>query len=244
MTEQDRRIVAIIEDEADLARLIERTLLEHWFAVRVFARGRAFLAEADQIDTAAAIVDLGLPDMDGLDLVRTLAARGIAVLVLTGRGGVADRVLGLELGADDYLVKPFEPRELVARLRSVLRRTGRVRPGEGAEPAAGPDPVAAFAGWKFDAAALTLTAPSGEARRLSRAEAKLLELFVRAPNRVLSRDFLLEARGAGQTFDRSIDVRISRLRQKLDDDPQNPRFIRTVYGMGYLFAEPVAWGPR
>lgn len=245
MTEQDRRIVAVVEDDADLARLIERILLEHWFSVRVFSRGRAFLAEADQIDTAAAIVDLGLPDMDGLDLVRALSARGIAVLVLTGRGGVADRVLGLELGADDYLVKPFEPRELVARLRSVLRRTDRAsRDAAPAEPAPEQPPVAAFAGWRFDAEALTLTAPSGEARRLSRAEAKLLDLFVRAPNRVLSRDFLLEARGAGQTFDRSIDVRISRLRQKLDDDPQNPRFIRTVYGMGYLFAEPVAWGPR
>ncbi|MGH2342897.1 response regulator transcription factor [Segnochrobactraceae bacterium EtOH-i3] len=246
MTE-NQPIIAVIDDEPDLARLIERTLTEHWFAVRVFSRGRAFLAEADQMETAAAIVDLGLPDMDGLDLVRTLAARGIAVLVLTGRGGVADRVLGLELGADDYLVKPFEPRELVARLRSVLRRTGRSRAGEGAEPPAGAVvdvSVAAFAGWRFDAEALLLTDPAGESRRLSRAEAKLLDLFVRAPNRVLSRDFLLEARGAGQTFDRSIDVRISRLRQKLDDDPQNPRFIRTVYGMGYLFAEPVAWGPR
>ncbi len=101
MSAQDRRIVAVIEDEADLARLIERTLQEHWFDVRVFARGRAFLAEADHVETAAAIVDLGLPDMDGLDLVRALSARGIAVLVLTGRGGVADRVLGLELGADD-----------------------------------------------------------------------------------------------------------------------------------------------
>ncbi len=140
-------------------------------------------------------------------------------------------------------MKPFEPRELVARLRSVLRRTGRVRPGEAGEAAVQP-PVAAFAGWRFDAEALTLTDPAGEIRRLSRAEAKLLDLFVRAPNRVLSRDFLLEARGAGQTFDRSIDVRISRLRQKLDDDPQNPRFIRTVYGMGYLFAEPVAWAGR
>ncbi len=238
MADPERRTVAVVEDDVEVGRLIARILAEYRFEVHRFERGRDFLRRCETIAPALAILDLGLPDIDGLELVREASARGIPAIVLTGRGGVADRVLGLELGADDYLVKPFEPRELVARVNSVLRRSG------GRQQQVAPS-VALFAGWRFDPDNLTLTSPEGKPVRLSRAEAQLLELFVRAPNRVLTRDYLFEARAsASAAFDRSIDVRISRLRHKLDDDPHNPRFIRTVYGAGYLFSGPVSWCAR
>jgi DNA-binding response OmpR family regulator len=232
-----RKLIAVVEDDADIARLIQRTLGEFGFAVERYGRGADLLRKVGNLAPDACIVDLGLPDMDGLEVLRKLIEHDLPVIVLTGRGGVADRVLGLELGADDYLAKPFEPRELVARINAVLRRTAR---RAGAAPM-----VARFAGWTFDPEAMALTAPDGEAVRLSRAEAQLLELFVGAPNRILTRDHLMHVRGtAGQAFDRSIDVRISRLRQKLRDDPQNPHLIRTIYGAGYLFATAVEWQKR
>jgi two-component system, OmpR family, response regulator len=228
-----RRLVFLVEDDPEVAQLITSTLEPYNFHVEHLTRGAELLARVKRSPPAACIIDLGLPDVDGLQLVRSLQDSGIALLVVTGRGNVADRIVGLELGADDYLVKPFEPRELVARLNSVLRRLSKA-PDSNA--------VATFAGWRFDVDALALTAPGGQQVRLSHAEAQLLELFVRSPNRVLTRDHLLAACGtAEQAFDRSIDVRISRLRQKLEDDPQAPRFIRTVYGSGYLFAVPVEW---
>jgi two-component system, OmpR family, response regulator len=196
-------------------------------------RGAELLKGVKELRPVACVIDLGLPDVDGLELIRNLRDSGIAILAVTGRGDVADRIVGLEFGADDYLVKPFEPRELVARLNTVLRRLTK-----------SPDPhtVASFTGWRFDVDALSLVSPAGKSVRLSRAEAQLLELFVRSPNRVLTREHLLDACGTAEdAFDRSIDVRISRLRQKLGDDPHNPRFIRTIYGSGYLFAGPVEW---
>jgi DNA-binding response OmpR family regulator len=182
----------------------------------------------------ACIVDLGLPDIDGLRLIKELTETGVAILAVTGRGDLADRVLGLEIGADDYLVKPFEPREMVARLNSVLRRISK---------GANPHLVAMFGGgWQFDVDAVCLTSPGGQRVVVSRAEAQILELFLRSPHRVLTRDQLMDACGTGEdALDRSIDVRVSRLRQKLGDDAQHQRFIRTIYGAGYLFASAVEW---
>src|SRR5215468_8975230 len=116
-----KQLIAVVEDDADIARLVARTLGEFGFAAERYARGRDLLRKVGDLAPDACIVDLGLPDLDGLDVLRKLAAQDVPVVVLTGRGGVADRVLGLELGADDYLAKPFEPRELVARINSVLR---------------------------------------------------------------------------------------------------------------------------
>ena len=235
MSQRMKKLIAVVEDDSDIARVISRTLEEFNFAVERFSRGADLLRKVGDLRPDACIVDLGLPDMDGLDVLRRLS--DIPVIVLTARGNVADRVLGLELGADDYLAKPFEPRELVARVNSLLRRVAR---GE-----ASSSKVAHFAGWSFDPEAMSLTSPSGEQVRLSRAEAQILDLFLGAPNRILTRDHLMHVRGtAGQAFDRSIDVRISRLRQKLQDDPQNPRLIRTIYGAGYLFASSVEWLKR
>lgn len=235
MTGAPRKLVAVVEDDADIYQLIARALAAFDYDSRHFTRGRDILAEVGALQPVVCVVDLGLPDMSGLDVVRALYDRGFASIVLTVRGDLADKVLGLELGADDYLAKPFEARELVARINRIARRLDRAETARGH--------VAAFAGWQFDTAAHALTAPDGTAVRLSRAESQLLEILVRAPNRVLTRDYLMEACGsATQAYDRSIDVRISRLRQKLLDDPTNPKLIRTIYGSGYLFASGVAWG--
>jgi DNA-binding response OmpR family regulator len=228
-----RRVVFVVDDDPEVGKLLASTLQAFNFHVLALTRGAELLRKVKESPPDACVIDLGLPDVDGLELVRSLQNSGIALVVVTGRGGVADRIVGLELGADDYLVKPFEPRELVARLNSVLRRLNKAPEGRA---------VATFAGWRFDVDALALVSAQGKPVRLSHAEAQLLELFLRSPNRVLSRDHLLAACGTAEhAFDRSIDVRISRLRQKLEDDPQSPRFIRTVYGSGYLFGVPVEW---
>jgi DNA-binding response OmpR family regulator len=230
-----KKLVMVVEDDVDIARLIARTLESFDFEVQLLSRGGDLLKRVNETLPAACVIDLGLPDVDGLQLIRKLDGHNVAILAVTGRGDLADRIVGLEIGADDYIVKPFEPRELVARLNCVLRRMNKVSDRHEA---------AGFAGWWFDPYALCLTSPAKEEVRLSRAEAQLLELFLRAPNRVLTREQLLDACGTTEdAFDRSIDVRVSRLRQKLGDDPHKPRFIRTIYGSGYLFASPVEWSP-
>jgi len=229
--------IFVLEDDPEVARLICMSLGEYGFRCEHMRAGRQLLERARQVAPDLCIVDLGLPDMDGMQVVRELQdGSPCAVLILTGRNDVTDRVLGLELGADDYIVKPFEPRELVARVRSILRRYQRAA---SAEPA-GERSTARFAGWTFDANRHALVAPDGREVSLSAAEAGLLATLLRRPNKILSREQLLGERDV-DPFDRSIDVRISRLRRKLDDDPQNPRLIKTVYGAGYLFSVQVEW---
>jgi two-component system OmpR family response regulator len=234
-------LVFLLEDEDDIAALVVRALESFGMRVERFARGRDFLARFAKEPPDLAILDLGLPDIDGLDIVKAVRRQGgTGILVVTGRTETADRVLGLELGADDYVVKPFEPRELVARARSVLRRLAG--PDAAAAPTTG---IARFAGFAFSTATNALTTPAGETRPLSVAEAALLVLLLKAPNRILSRDQLMDGLGiaAQRTpFDRSVDVRVSRLRRKLDDTAAEPTLIRTVYGAGYLFNARVTWG--
>ncbi len=234
-------LVFLLEDEDDIASLVVRALESFGMRVERFARGRDFLARFAKEPPDLAILDLGLPDVDGLDIVKAVRRQGgTGILVVTGRADTADRVLGLELGADDYVVKPFEPRELVARARSVLRRLA------GPDAATAPSAeIARFAGFSFSTATNALTTPTGETRPLSVAEAALLVLLLKAPNRILSRDQLMDGLGitAQRTpFDRSVDVRVSRLRRKLDDTAAEPTLIRTVYGAGYLFNARVTWG--
>ena len=231
-------LIHVLEDEPEIGRLICTTLEEYGFRSELSGSGRQFLLRARQTSPELCIIDLGLPDMDGMQVVRELQERQpCAVLILTGRNDVTDRVLGLELGADDYLVKPFEPRELVARVRSILRRYLRNpnRDDDSTEPH-----FAAFAGWRFDTQRLTLTAPNGREVHLSAAEAGLLKTLLRRPNKILNREQLLGERDV-DPFDRSIDVRISRLRRKLEEDPQDPRIIKTVYGAGYMLTASVDW---
>jgi len=229
--------IYLVEDEPEVARIVAKVLGDFGYQAEWFRSGAELMRRVKATPPDLCIVDLGLPDMDGMDLIRQLRGdHGCGVLILTGRGYTADRVMGLELGADDYIVKPFEPRELIARIRSILRRCER--PTENAPAAA--RRVAEFSGWRFDAGNNALYAPNAEEFCLSTAEAQLLQLFLERPNRILTREQLLGERDISP-FDRSIDVRISRLRRKLETDPHNPKIIKTVYGAGYLFSTTVTW---
>lgn len=234
--EQDsQKLIVIVEDDPDVARIIEHVLADFSFRTVWCRSAGDLLRRLRTLAPDLCIIDLGLPDMDGLEVMqRVRAITACGIIILTGRAHVSDRVMGLELGADDYILKPFEPRELVARVRSILRRR-EVGPGTAARR------VAEFSGWRFDLGSNTLTAPAGEEHVLSTAEADLLRIFVNSPNRILQREQLMGTRDLSPT-DRSIDVRISRLRRKLEPDPESPSFIKTVYGAGYLFLATVSWG--
>jgi len=235
--------VFVLEDQPEIGHMVCRVLEDQGFKTEYFARARQFLHRIKIQRPHLCIIDLGLPDDDGLNIVRALQARNdIAVIIVTGRGAPIDRILGLALGADDYVVKPFEPRELVARVKAVLRRSER-RDGHDGETVMA---VAHFAGWTFDFDSHTLMAADGAVFELSSAEAQILLAFCRAPNRILSRETLLGLRGGDDRlpFDRSIDVRISRLRQKIEQDTKDPKLIKTVYGAGYIFATQVTWSDK
>lgn len=193
---------------------------------------------SEEIDLV--LLDLGLPGEDGLALMRSLRERSsIAVIVVTGRGDPVDRIVGLEVGADDYVTKPFDVRELQARVRSVLRRT-LDRKSQATATGAARD-VARFAGWTLDLAARRLDSPAGGAVDLTTGEFELLATLVRAPGRVFSRDELLEATRNREAapFDRTIDVQVGRLRRKIEADPQRPEIIKSVRGAGYVFTPKV-----
>lgn len=229
------KLIAIVEDDPDIAKIIEQMLADFGFRTHWCRSGGDLLRRLRSLAPDLCIIDLGLPDMDGIEAMQRVRAQtACGILILTGRAHVSDRVMGLELGADDYVLKPFEPRELVARVRSILRRR---------ESAASntPNRIAEFAGWQFNLGNNTLTAPSGAEQVLSTSESELLKVFVSNPNRILQREQLMGTRDLSPT-DRSIDVRISRLRRKLEPDADSPAFIKTVYGAGYLFLATVNWG--
>jgi DNA-binding response OmpR family regulator len=229
--------VAILDDEAQVRRMLADALAEAGFRISTFARATEFEAALRRTAPDVCLVDLGLPDRDGLALVHRLALEsGASIIIISGRGATADRVAGLELGADDYIVKPFDPAEVVARVRARLRK---VRPasGEGGT-------VARFAGWTALFERYLLISPDGAEVPFSHAEGEVLRLFLSAPRRLISRAKMQETLGgaAGESFDRAMDVRVSRLRAKLGEDPKNPRLIKTIYGAGYLFLGDVSWG--
>ena len=229
-------LVYIVEDDDAVARLIVATLQDFGFAAEHFRTGGQLLRRLAIERPDLCIVDLGLPDMDGMDLVRQLMHQtSCGVLILTGRGHTVDRVMGLELGGDDYVVKPFEPRELVARVRSILRRRAGASGAGGLQRR-----YASFLGWTFDCASNLLRAPDGSEHMLSTAETQLLRCLAERPHQILSREQLMGTRDLSP-LDRSIDVRISRLRRKLEADAQSPKIIKTVYGAGYMFCTAVTW---
>jgi DNA-binding response OmpR family regulator len=229
-----QKMIVIVEDDPDVARIIEQVLADFGFRTTWCRSASDLLRRLRSLAPDLCIIDLGLPDMDGIEVMQRVRAQsGCGIVILTGRAHVSDRVMGLELGADDYVLKPFEPRELVARVRSILRRRETV-----SSPAA--RQLATFAGWRFNLGNNTLTAPNGEEHLLSTSEAELLKVFVNNPNRILQREQLMGSRDVSPT-DRSIDVRISRLRRKLEPDSECPAFIKTVYGAGYLFLATVEW---
>ncbi len=226
----------LVEDDARLAALTRDYLEGHGVVVTVASDGRRGLAEALARRYDVVLLDLMLPELPGLEVCRELRARSdVPVIVLTARGEEADRVMGLELGADDYLAKPFSPRELLARIRAVVRR---------ARGQAGPALAVVRVGQLVvDPAARTATY-RGEALLLTSYEFSLLKALAERAGRVLSREQLMEiAKGtAEESFDRSIDVHVSRLRHKLGDDPKRPRLLKTVRGSGYVLAAPEGEG--
>ena len=233
------RCIYLLDDDPDICRLVGSTLREFGFETvechTAAELRRLLLVRVPDL----CIVDLGLPDADGMDVVRELQARhDCGVMVLTGRGYLSDRVMGLELGADDYVVKPFEPRELVARVRSILRRRDKAPGAQMPTPAR--SHMAEFGGWRFRADSNLLTSPGGEEWTLSAGESRILLQFLQRPNRILDREQLCGDRDLS-ALDRSVDVRVSRLRRKLESDAQHPTTIRTVYGAGYLLAAEVTW---
>jgi two-component system, OmpR family, response regulator len=228
----------IVDDDREIRDLLSRFLAKHGYRVSAAkdARdARRLLADA-RIDLA--ILDIMMPGEDGLALCRDIRAKSaLPVIMLTAMGEETDRIVGLEVGADDYLPKPFNPRELLARIKAVLRRTERL-PANGDELAG---ETLFFSGWTLDTARRRLTSPGGEPVELSTGEYDLLLAFLRHPQRVLSRDQLLDlARGrAAIPFDRSIDVQVMRLRRKIETEPKTPQIIATVRGGGYTFTPAV-----
>jgi len=230
--------ILIVDDQQEICDVVYEYLTGEGYRVSIAHEGAAMRRVLGQSPVDLVILDLMLPGEDGLTLARSLRSEsGIGIIILTGRGDTVDRIIGLEMGADDYLPKPFHLRELLARVKSVLRRV-QTRIGDGLPPARS---NARFAGWNLDLSSRALLSPDGIEVRLTTGEFDLLAAFVNNANQVLSRDRLLDlarSREAGP-FDRTIDVQVGRLRRKLEDDPQNPSLIKTVRGSGYIFAPPV-----
>jgi len=216
--------------------MLAQALTEAGFRTMAFGRATEFEAALRSTTPDVCLVDLSLPDRDGLSLVHRLALeQGATVIIISGRAQVQDRVTGLELGADDYIIKPFDPAEVVARVRARLRRGApNTQTGE----------VARFNGWVAHFDRYMLEDETGTETPFSHAEGEVLRLFLERPKRLISRQTMQETLGgaAGESFDRAMDVRISRLRTKLREDPKNPRLIKTIYGAGYIFLGDVSWG--
>ncbi|MEM7375882.1 MAG: response regulator transcription factor [Pseudomonadota bacterium] len=232
--------VAIVDDEPVVCRLLADAFTEAEMSTAVFHSGLPFLGWLKAHAPAVCIVDLGLPDHDGLALVNTVSRQSdAAILIVSGRAQVQDRVAGLELGADDYVIKPFDPIEVVARVRAILRRAS-ARSGELRSDRTR---RVRFGAWMANLATYEIAHSGGQSKTLSQAEASVLNVFLERPNQLLSRAQIQEAIGGSLTenFDRSIDVRVSRLRTKLDDDPRDPKTIKTIYGGGYVFVGEVTW---
>lgn len=228
-------LISILDDEPAIRTLLSDVLRDAGFETQSFGRASAFEAALKQRTPDVCLVDLSLPDTDGLTLVHRLALeQGAVVIIISGRAQVQDRVTGLELGADDYISKPFDPAEVVARIRARLRS---------ARPATRASNTARFNGWTAHFDSYILEDEGGTETPFSHAEGEVLRLFLDAPKRLISRSQMQSSLGGGasESFDRAMDVRISRLRTKLREDPKNPQLIKTIYGAGYIFLGEVNW---
>jgi DNA-binding response OmpR family regulator len=232
--------ILIVDDEPDLRRVLAEYLTKHGFSVRTAAGGAELDAQLGEKAADLLILDINMPGENGLSIARRVRAGGdMPILMLTAADEVIDRVVGLEIGADDYVTKPFDLRELLARIRTILRRTERTG---SLVPAAAPPVRAPVQGVRFgrvvlDIDARCLFSDDGEPMELTAMEFDLLHVFTQNPNRVLTRDRLLElAHNRGwEPFDRSIDIRIARIRRKVELDPAKPQVIRTMRGSGYMY---------
>ncbi len=225
--------IFVVEDDPDISRLVRHHLEAEGFAVRLYSGGTNVLSDAERQRPAVFILDIMVPGRDGLELCRlvrqTPGLASVPVIFLTAKSSEADRILGLELGADDYIVKPFSPRELVARVKAVLRRFERPLP---------PSPVS-VGEIQIDPSAMTLVV-RGATVPTTATEFRLLDYFVRHSGRVFTRDHLLDSvwRDTSYVTPRSVDVYVRRIREKIEPDPENPRYLKTVRGAGYRFESP------
>lgn len=235
--------ILVVDDDTEIRNLLHEYLQKQGYRVTAVADGKGLRSAVAVSHPDLIILDLMLPGEDGLTLCRDLRAKSeIPIIMLTARGDETDRIVGLELGADDYVAKPFSPRELLARIKSVLRRARALPENLKTEESA----LFRFAGWSLDTATRNLTSPQGVVVALSGTDFRLLKIFVDHPNRVLTRDQLIDlmlSRDAGP-YDRAIDVQVSRLRQRLGEDAKEPAIIKTVRGQGYVFAAHVEAGAR
>jgi two-component system OmpR family response regulator len=230
--------ILIVDDDPKIRSGLTKFLTEQGLRITAAANGRDMLTKLAAASIDLVILDVMMPGEDGLSLCRKLTAEtSIPVILLTAVAGETDRVIGLEIGADDYVCKPFSPRELLARVRVVLRRRGERNAGQAASKTS----RLRFAGWMLDLRARTLTSATGAHVELTTGEFDLLQAFAAHPNVVLNRDQLLDlARGrASLAVDRAIDVQVMRLRRKLEPDPAAPQMIKTVRNSGYIFTPEV-----
>ncbi|NNM82153.1 MAG: response regulator [Burkholderiales bacterium] len=230
--------ILIVDDDRDIRALLGDYLQKNGYRVTLVADGKRMQEVLESESISLIVLDLMLPGEDGLVLCRNIRAKSeIPVLMLTAKGDDMDRIVGLEMGADDYVAKPFNPRELLARIKSILRRS------KASQEAIKPDEanVVRFSGWNLDMLSRQLTSPQGVAVPLSGSEYRLLRVFIDHANRILNRDQLMDfCRGREMfPFDRSIDVQVSRLRQRLGDDAKEPMLIKTIRGEGYMLAAKV-----
>ena len=229
--------ILVVDDDREIRTMVGRALTQNGFRVSAAGDGLSMMQALSAARVDLVVLDLMLPGEDGLSLCRKLRGESdIPILMLTAMGEEADRVAGLETGADDYLTKPFSTRELLARIRAILRRAASLPQQAGSRPIG-----YAFAGWALDVRRRELRSPERALVALSSGELDLLIAFVEHPQRILSREQLLDiaCRRSAVLFDRAIDVQVSRLRRKMESDPANPAFIKTVRNEGYLFAADV-----
>jgi two-component system phosphate regulon response regulator PhoB len=230
---RSNQTIFVLEDDTDIARLVQHNLQSAGYAVRLFGTPTNLLSDAERQPPALFLLDIMVPGGDGLDVCRRLrnhaALSSIPIIFVTARAGENDRVLGLELGADDYITKPFAPRELLARVKAVLRRFERP-----STPS-----LISFEDVVIDAGAMQLKV-RGEITTTTATEFRLLDYLARHPGRVFSRDHLLDAVWGDARFvtPRSVDVYVRRIREKIETDPENPRYLKTVRGAGYRFEVP------
>ncbi len=238
MTDVNLPHVLAVDDDPAMRDLLADYLSENDIRVTVASNGKEMTAALDEFAIDLVILDLRLPGEDGMQIARRLREQSaLPIIVVSGRRDEADRVMALELGADDYLTKPFSSRELLARIRALLRRAAVSASSTGRTADAR---AYRFGGWELNVGTRKLTSPGGERVELTNGEFCLLNAFLASPGRVMSREQLLESsRLYDDVYDRSIDVQILRLRRKIEQDPSHPTFIRTARGAGYVFDAPV-----
>ncbi|PJG57957.1 response regulator [Aeromonas cavernicola] len=230
--------ILVVDDHSEIRDLLKRFLEQHGLRVSCARDGKEMKRLLEEREFDLLVLDLMMPGEDGLTLCRQLRAKSsLPIIMLTAMGEETDRIIGLEMGADDYLAKPFNPRELLARIKAVMRRT-QVDSAQGMEPLTRD---LRFDRWLLDIQRRELVDEAGVGMSLSTAEFDLLKVFLERPQRVLSRDQLLDlARGReAVAFDRAIDTLVSRLRRKLERDSKNPELIKTIWGGGYMFCADV-----